>query len=188
MSKRTFARIALCSVFAAAALVICQGRSSSTEVEPEPMEQTVIEQQEITCTMIDIAEPDPVPARYQAIAESISQEERGLMAMVVYHEARGQIRDGQKAVAEVICNRVLSEKFPNNAKAVIYQKEPLQFSCSPVLTTVAYKEPAALAFAFDVVEEVLSETETVIPGRYLFFRTGKPNTSDYMKIGDHYFY
>ena len=51
------------------------------------------------------AEPE---SRYAPVTE----EERELIARIVYLEARGEPTQGQQAVAEVILNRVAAEKFP----------------------------------------------------------------------------
>lgn len=50
-----------------------------------------------------------------------------LLARLVNGEARGEVYEGQVAVAAVILNRVKSPKFPNTIAGVIYQKG--QFSC-----------------------------------------------------------
>lgn len=132
-----------------------------------------------------VAEVESVEMRYAHLNLTLTQEEKGLMALVVYHESRGEPHDGQRAVAEIILNRVLSDQFPGTVKEVIYQDG--QFSCAGALTSVAIREPGALANCFDVVDEVLSETEYVIPEYYLFFSTGSPAVADHIKIGNHTF-
>lgn len=159
------------------------------------VELSTVEEQEVPCAISEIVvEPEPiieepVVTRYSAIAESISQKEKGLMAMVVYHESRGEPHDGQRAVAEVILNRTLSDQFPSTIEEVIYQKYngKYQFSCAPALTTAAIQEPAALATCFDVVNEVLMETEYAVPAHYYFFSTGSTKKADHIKIGHHTF-
>ncbi len=49
-----------------------------------------------------------------------------IMAKAVYAEARGEIFEGQVAVAAVILNRINSNKFPNTPHGVIY--EPYAFT------------------------------------------------------------
>lgn len=159
------------------------------------VELSTVEEQEVPCAISEIvAEPEPiieehVVTRYSAIAESISQKEKGLMAMAVYHESRGEPHDGQRAVAEVILNRTLSDQFPGTIEKVIYQKYngKYQFSCAPALTTAAIQEPGALANCFDVVDEVLAETEYAVPAHYYFFSTGSTKKADHIKIGHHTF-
>lgn len=133
------------------------------------------------------AEPVPEPAgRYEAVAASITDKDKALTALTIYHESRGESYEGQRAVAEVIFNRALSDRWPNLVGDVIYQKG--QFACSGVLTTSAIREPGCLAAAFEVAEDVLQEKEYALPAHYCFFQTKKPRTEDYIKIGNHYFY
>ena len=125
--------------------------------------------------------------RYAAIGEEMTDEERALSALMIYHEARGESEEGQRAVAEVLCNRILSELYPDTAKEVIYQQN--QFSCADALTTVPVREPACLTLAFDILHEVLEETEYLLPETYLYFGTSLPaNAKSYLQIGNHYFF
>lgn len=47
----------------------------------------------------------------------------------LYHEARGETRDGQLAVAQVILNRIKSTAYPDTACGVIYQNAHMQNRC-----------------------------------------------------------
>lgn len=44
------------------------------------------------------------------------------LAINIYHEARGEPKAGQYAVAEVTLNRVKSRRYPNTVCKVVYQK------------------------------------------------------------------
>jgi spore germination cell wall hydrolase CwlJ-like protein len=44
------------------------------------------------------------------------------LAIALYHEARGEPLFGQQAVAQVIINRVVDERFPNTVCDVVTQK------------------------------------------------------------------
>lgn len=57
---------------------------------------------------------------------SVNREEMQLLAQVVYSEARGEIYEGQVAVAAVVMNRLQSNLFPNTIKGVIF--EPYAFT------------------------------------------------------------
>lgn len=63
---------------------------------------------------------------YQGKRLSVTEEELELLARAVYSEARGEIYEGQVAVAAVIINRVLHPLFPNTIREVIFQ--PWQFT------------------------------------------------------------
>ena len=136
----------------------------------------------------DVSVPEVATVgRYETIQEQITDEDRALSALMIYHESRGEPEEGQRAVAEVLCNRILSDLYPGTAKEVIYQ--PNQFACADALTTVAVREPACLTRAFDVLHQVLEETEYVLPETYLYFGTSLPsNAKSYVQIGNHYFY
>jgi N-acetylmuramoyl-L-alanine amidase len=60
-----------------------------------------------------------------------------LLEKIVTAEAKGESLQGKVAVAEVILNRVESEKFPNTVQGVVYQKN--QFS--PVMDGSINNEP-----------------------------------------------
>lgn len=51
-----------------------------------------------------------------------SRRDIDLLAHLVYGEARGEIYEGQVAVAAVVLNRVENAQFPNTIAGVIYQK------------------------------------------------------------------
>lgn len=63
---------------------------------------------------------------YMSNMPKYSEYDRYIMAKAVYAEARGEIFEGQVAVAAVILNRVKSSKFPNSPHGVIY--EPYAFT------------------------------------------------------------
>ena len=121
--------------------------------------------------------------KYSAI--TMSDAERAIVALTVYHEARGEGVDGMKAVLEVILNRVLSERWPNTATDVI--NAPGQFAVASYLKTANINEPDKLAQAFNLVDEVLASTDYILPDDYVYFATSKVNGKDFIQIGNHYF-
>ena len=56
-----------------------------------------------------------------------TQAEWDMLAQVVYGEARGEIYDGQVAVAAVVLNRLEHDAFPNTLRGVVFQKNA--FTC-----------------------------------------------------------
>ena len=102
------------------------------------------------------------------------------LPMCVYLEARGESYLGQKAVVEVILNRVLSNEFPNTIDGVIYQKN--QFSPAEYISTTTPSQ-----VQYDIVNEVLSEIYPVLNINVLFFSTKQYNDLLYEQIGNHYF-
>lgn len=71
------------------------------------------------------------------------------LALNIYHEARGEPLQGQKAVAHVVINRVKHHKYPNDVCKVVYQDKQFSWVSSKqkkprgpewdVAKTIAYK-------------------------------------------------
>ncbi len=135
--------------------------------------------------LLEAGEVEEEPGRYDSVAETITDEEMGLLALTIYHEARGESEECQKACCEVILNRVLDERFPDTVKEVLYA--PGQFSTAKLLTTQPVKEPAALAAAFQVAEDTLSAVVYQLPETYVFFATGKVNGNNFILLDHTYF-
>ncbi|TQS73206.1 cell wall hydrolase [Rhodobacteraceae bacterium] len=75
--------------------------------------------------LIDMMNP-PADASTTAAAakgstKTVSDDQLQCLAQVLYHEARGESRQGQKAVAEVVLNRVDDPAFPNTICGVVNQ-------------------------------------------------------------------
>ena len=126
---------------------------------------------------------EEAPAVYKDIV--VSEEEfkllRSILALEADYDTEGF--DGQKAVVEVVFNRVLSDKWPNTVKDVIYQKG--QFSTVKYLKN-PYNMPGE--HEDDAISEVLRETETVLPDiRYVYFDTKGKNGKDHIRLHHHVF-
>ncbi len=67
------------------------------------------------------------PASLRVAAKN-STEQR-CMAEAIYYEARGESRQGQLAVAEVVANRVRSGIYPNTVCGVVYQGSERSTGC-----------------------------------------------------------
>lgn len=61
---------------------------------------------------------DPSQTRYPDIR--LTREEEELLAKVIWAEARGESLEGQQAVAEVVLNRMVSERFGGSLRDVVY--------------------------------------------------------------------
>lgn len=65
---------------------------------------------------------DAIPNARDLIAQSKTYtREVGCLSEAVYYEARSETSAGQKAVAEVVLNRVKSKHFPNTVCGVVYE-------------------------------------------------------------------
>ena len=187
---KTAARLVFVLLILTAGIVIGGVRCEADphmEAEAHDVAVVMIPEPVLSTVEHEPSKQEPVTGRYASISEEITQKERGLLALVIYHESRGECIDGQEAVAEVVFNRYLSHfDGKTTIEDLIYAEN--QFSCSPYLTTAAIHEPECLATAFDVLDRVIDETEYNVKDTYMYFNTKQPKTSDYVKIGNHYFY
>lgn len=119
------------------------------------------------------------------------------LARTVYHEARGESLNGQRAVAHVVINRVTSNRFPNDICSVVEQ--PLhdsgcQFSyfCDGVSDTP--NDDDAYAQSVKIAIEVMSGISADMTGGATFFVARGSETPWHNKlkatgvIGEHSFY
>ena len=70
-----------------------------------------------------------------------TEAERDILARAVYSEARGEIFEGQVAVAATVINRVESSEFPNDIESVVFQKTGGSYAFSAVLDGQINLEP-----------------------------------------------
>ena len=149
---------------------------------------------------IDAAEPAkyvaPIPAeeesaiepvsvnRYSDVVPTITDDERDMLARLVYHESRGI---GGEYVMEVVLNRMLDDEFPSDVSDVVYQRN--QFSPASGLYSYPINEPDAFALCQEIVETVLSpDYQPELPSYYLYFNSIGPNSEDYVWKGGNVFY
>lgn len=120
-------------------------------------------------------------AYYADIASSITESERELLAKAAYLEAGNQSMTGQRAVVEVILNRVMDDKFPDTIEGVLYQ--PGQFTTAPRIASAAPNEEQ-----YKAVDMTLETSTPILEPYVLFFATRLPDwQTKYEKIGAHYF-
>ncbi len=172
MQRRTLIAIAA-GLMAGTLITGLSLQSGGEEVETPPIK---IEYIEVPC------QKEHKETYYKAVSENITPEELELVAKIVYLEAGNQSLTGQRAVAEVIFNRVLSDKFPNTVSEVIFQKNPIQFSTAASLSKAAPTDEQ-----YNAVETTLSTTDPILPPDVLFFSTYSNWRTTYEQIGDHYF-
>ena len=123
-------------------------------------------------------EPEPVrgECRYDF---TLTENEKWFIAKVVWVEARGESREGQQAVAEVILNRLASDKFPNTLNGVVYAAN--QFNSAKFLDTA---KPYQMQY--EAVENALLGPY-VLPEDVFYFATTAKTSRVWGKIGGHVF-
>ena len=109
----------------------------------------------------------------------LTDEERLLLAKVIWVEAQGECEEGQQAVAEVVLNRMASPNFGNTLKGVIYAQG--QFRSVPYLDDA---EPYQAQY--DAIERAIYGPY-VLPEDVVHFATFRTNDNVWGKIGGHIF-
>lgn len=126
------------------------------------------------------------PAYGKATNQSIQRSSVECMAQNIFHEAGGESELGQKAVASVTMNRVLSNKYPKTVCGVVYQKG--QFSW--VGKKKAKKIPGTIIKLAKIYTEGYTKAHDVTHGSTHFNSSKRsrwtlPKT---VKIGGHQFF
>lgn len=122
---------------------------------------------------------ETAPTVYKDIV--VSEEDGKLLEAILWAEANNQSFEGQKAVIEVIFNRVLSDEWPDTIYDVLSQKG--QFATWKSRNKVKPTEVQS-----DVISDVLRETETVLPDTtYVYFDRRGVNGKNHVRIQDHVF-
>lgn len=111
----------------------------------------------------------------------LADSERLCLAQAIYHEARGESRDGQLAVANVIINRAMSKKYPTTICGVVFQnadkgRYQCQFTFACDGRSDIGTERAAWNRSIKLAEIAFSEFQQggrpgVIPNSALFYHT-----------------
>ena len=115
--------------------------------------------------------------RYPGI--NLTAEERELMASVIWVEAQGESAEGQQAVAEVILNRLYSDRYPNTLRNVIYAEN--QFRSVPYL-----KDAEPTQAQYQAIDRAIYGPY-VRPDNVFFFATYAATDNVWGKIGNHIF-
>ena len=115
------------------------------------------------------------------------------LSLAIFHEARGENKVGQYAVAEVIHNRTKHSDYPNDYCSVIKQKSQFSFvknlkslGSAPKYDLEAWRKSVQIAKDF-------RQNKTNFVGKALYFNTTrlgvryKTNVKP-VKIGNHVFY
>ena len=113
---------------------------------------------------------------------SLSEEEKELLAKIVWIEAAGEPVEGQQAVVEVVFNRMRSEWYPDTLYEVLGQEHPQQFCSFPYRDRAMPTEKE-----YQSIEQVLNgETDRLSPS-CIYFSTFPLTDEIECKIGGHYF-
>ena len=119
---------------------------------------------------------------YADTIDVLSDYEKELICQITFCEAGNQCVEGQRAVVEVILNRVLSELYPNTVEEVLSQTG--QFSTYKGRKSVSQDSINNMMLIIDEVYE----KEPVLTEEYLYFNSlTSPGLNNPIKIEDHWF-
>ena len=121
--------------------------------------------------------------QYANIINSLSLYDRELICKITFLEAGNQCIEGQRAVIEVILNRVASPQWPNTVEGVL--SAPRQFSTWKKKDSVSVEHIAQMN---NVLNLVASSNDTILPNiNYVYFNN-KNGNSNSIKIQNHWFW
>lgn len=121
--------------------------------------------------------------QYTAIINSLTPEERDLICRITYLEAGNQCIEGQRAVIEVILNRIIGPKWPNTVEGVL--SAPGQFSTWKHRSKVPLEQINRMNIALYLVA---SSENTILPNNnYVYFNCSK-NRKNGIKIQSQWFW
>ena len=124
----------------------------------------------------ECAPPNP----YVDLIDTLTDDEKYLIYQITFLEAGNQSMEGQRAVVEVILNRVLSDKYPNTVERVLSQ--------SGQFVTWSYRNSKSHNEEQEEALQLVYEEEPILTLDYLMFSMGKFSWGrNYIKIGDHWF-
>lgn len=127
-------------------------------------------------------------AQKPAAVEQISQADLQCLSEALYFEARGEGSQGQRAVAEVILNRVDHPRFPKSVCGVVNQSGQFTYKKTRI------RERGAFARAQQIAKAALMGAPRNLTDGATYFHTGdvKPSWSRRFerttRIGSHIFY
>ena len=112
------------------------------------------------------------------------------LATAIYFEARGENLMGQRAVAQVVLNRVQDPRYPDTVCGVVW--EPKQFSFTHDGKPEKMYEVEARETAMQVAEEALQGNGLNITSTHYHSNKVRPYWKTHYKldgrVGNHYFY
>ena len=142
----------------------------------------------ITAALMTTPETEiPTIVSEREIEEEIRLGDMELVAQMVQAEAGNQSLMGKRLVADVIFNRVDSEKFPDTIEEVLYQNDPYwQFES---MTNGRFEEAAweIDEDSFKAVEMEWGPADTRLDSGILYFSTFPANGEGFYICGNHWF-
>jgi spore germination cell wall hydrolase CwlJ-like protein len=131
-----------------------------------------------SAVLVAYAAEDYVPTPRKV---KLADDEKLCLAQAIYHEARGESREGQLAVANVIINRAMSKKYPSTICGVVFQNaEKGRYKCQFTFACDGRsdlgRERAAWNRSMQMAEDAFYEFQKgerpgVVPSSALYYHT-----------------
>lgn len=115
---------------------------------------------------------------------TFEENDRYLLANLIYCEAGGEPYEGQVAVGAVVINRLLSARYPDTITGVIYQRSQFSPAGSGRLA-IALAQNKATSSCYAAADEAMRGVTNV--GTCVYFRTPIEGLTG-IQIGGHIFY
>lgn len=120
---------------------------------------------------------------YGAIVNSLTEQDKELICRIAYLEAGNQCLEGQRAVIEVILNRIIRPEWPNTVEGVL--SAPHQFSTWKNKNNVSVEQIAKM---YNILNIVSCSKDTILPTNNYVYFNNKNNNSNSIKIQGHWFW
>ena len=120
---------------------------------------------------------------YAETINSLSEEDKELICRITYREAGNQPIKGQRAVMEVILNRLQSDNWPNDIKTIL--SAPGQFSTWKARNKVTQEQIEEMQEVLLLV--AIHNTQVLPSEEYVYFNCSNPNKES-IKIKGHWFW
>jgi len=119
---------------------------------------------------------------YTDIIDNLTNEEKELICRITYREAGNQCKAGQRAVMEVILNRMADDNFDDSIEEVL--SCPGEFSSWKLRYKVSSEDIEDMMEILDMVKN----EEPVLADNYVYFSTTQHSYGkNYIKIQSHWF-
>ena len=183
--KRLFGIVLL--IILLSIITITAARKVATDLEEQEIQGSysaeVIVGEEHHVTVVH----DTMQTIQEEIRNEIMYGEIELLAQLIQAEAGNQDNIGKSYVADVVLNRVDSKNFPDKIEDVIFQTDPIQFSC---IADGGF-DRAAWSISEESFKVALHEYTSVVRlnSKIVYFRTDRFSDSGHpaFQYGDHYF-
>ena len=133
----------------------------------------------------------------QSLSETCDYERQiEVLALNMYHEARGEGLDGMQMVGEVTLNRVEHEYFPDNVCEVVYQRSQFSWTRNNS-NTIPSKDDEMWKIALEMAENLINgeieffdngATHFLNPRRVSRMPRWSRNFERVGRVGNHVFY